>query len=392
MASPLPAQLIKERARALGFNLVGLTPARPSPHLLAYFRWLDQGRHGEMGYMARPDRQARRRDLGVILPGARSLVIVGLDYHTLSLPPEALADPGRGRIAAYAWGADYHALMLPRLKELAAWLGAQTGGAAATRAYVDTGAILERSHAQQAGLGFTGKNTMLIHPRRGSDFFLGEVITDAVFDAYDQPQREGLCGSCSRCLAACPTIAFPEPYVLDSRRCISYLTIELRGWIEPALRPLMGNWIFGCDVCQAVCPWQRFAVTSLETDFFPIEPGSGGPAAARAAGRSRPAHSTPGLAAARWPVPGGTSSCATPAWRRPTAARPIACRCWPACCTTPAPSCAATPPGRWGGWGAARTRSAANWPASPMRTFRRNCGPRWPRRPPIKRAARRPAP
>jgi epoxyqueuosine reductase len=111
---------------------------------------------------------------------------------------------------------------------------------------------------------------MLINPRRGSDFFLGELITDAVFDVYDQPQREGLCGSCTRCLAACPTNAFPEPYVLDARRCISYLTIEHRGWIDVNLRGLMGNWVFGCDVCQAVCPWQRFAVTSQETNFFPL--------------------------------------------------------------------------------------------------------------------------
>lgn len=224
-----------------------------------------------MGYMARPDRQSRRRDLGVIVPGARSLVIVGLDYHTLQLPPEALADPSRGRIAAYAWGADYHSLMLPRLRELAGWLQAASGGEAKSRAYVDTGAVLERSHAQQAGLGFTGKNTMLIHPQRGSDFFLGEIITDAVFDEYDQPQREGLCGRCTRCLSACPTQAFPQPHVLDARRCISYLTIEQRGWIDAALRPLMGNWVFGCDVCQVVCPWQRFAVQSLEGSFYPLE-------------------------------------------------------------------------------------------------------------------------
>ena len=270
LASPFPAQRIKDQARALGFNLVGLTPARPSPHLQAYFRWLDGGQHGEMGYLARPDRTLRRRDLGAILPGAQSLVIVGLDYHTLTSPAAALADPSRGRIAAYAWGADYHQLMLPRLKELAAWLRAEAGGELASRAYVDTGALLERSHAQQAGLGFTGKNTMLINPRRGSDFFLGELITTAVFDRYDQPQREGLCGGCTRCLAACPTNAFPEPYVLDARRCISYLTIEHRGWIDRALRPLMGNWVFGCDVCQAVCPWQRFAVQSLESDFFPL--------------------------------------------------------------------------------------------------------------------------
>ena len=127
------------------------------------------------------------------------------------------------------------------------------------------------------GLGFTGKNTMLIHPRRGSDFFLGEVLTEAEFDAYDQPQREGLCGRCTRCLNACPTQAFPEPYVLDANRCISYLTIEHRGWIERELRGKLGNWVFGCDICQAVCPWQRFAVQTRESDFFPRGPGARGP-------------------------------------------------------------------------------------------------------------------
>ena len=271
MSQPFLADKIKERARALGFNLIGLTPAAPSPHLLAYFRWLDAGQQGEMAYLSRPDRVARRRDLSAILPGARSLVIVGLDYHSLPLPPAALDDPARGRIAAYAWGQDYHRLMLPRLNELAAWMQAESRAAVKSRAYVDTGALLERSHAQQAGLGFTGKNTMLINPRRGSDFFLGELLTDAVFDAYDHPQREGLCGRCTRCLSACPTQAFPEPYVLDSRRCISYLTIEHRGWIDRTLRPQMGNWVFGCDVCQVVCPWQRFAIRTEETAFYPLD-------------------------------------------------------------------------------------------------------------------------
>jgi epoxyqueuosine reductase len=271
LTNPLRAQRLKDHAVALGFNLIGLTPAAPSPHLQAYLRWLEAGQQAEMDYMERPDRVARRRDLGAILPGVRSLVIVGLDYHSLPLPPAALGDPSRGRIAAYAWGQDYHRLMLPRLAELAAWMASESGAAARSRAYVDTGAVLERSHAQQAGLGFTGKNTMLIHPRRGSDFFLGEVLTEAVFDIYDQPQREGLCGRCTRCLDACPTQAFPAPYVLDARRCISYLTIEHRGWIDRALRDRLGNWVFGCDICQAVCPWQRFAVETRESAFFPID-------------------------------------------------------------------------------------------------------------------------
>jgi epoxyqueuosine reductase len=200
---------LKDKARDLGFNLIGLTPATPSPHLDAYLNWIAQGHHGAMGYLAREDRLARRRDLNVILPGVQSIVMVGLDYAALNIPQNILTDPTRGRISNYAWGVDYHDLMTARLEELADWLGGMA------RVYVDTGAILERSHAQQAGLGFIGKNTMLIHPRRGSYLFLGEILTTQAFDEYDQPHRASMCGSCTRCLNACPTDAFPAPYVLD---------------------------------------------------------------------------------------------------------------------------------------------------------------------------------
>jgi epoxyqueuosine reductase len=270
----LAADALRAQALTLGFNLVGITPAEPSPTLDAYLRWIDQGMHGTMAYMARPDRQARRRNLNVILPGARSLLLVGLDYRSDVIPESALQDPARGRIASYAWNLDYHDLMLPRLESLAAWMAESSG---TQRCYVDTGAILERSHAQQAGLGFIGKNTMLIHPRRGSYFFLGEILTDLEFDSYDPPHRPTMCGSCTRCLNACPTDAFAQPYVLDSRRCISYLTIEHKGWIERDLRPLMGNWIYGCDVCQDVCPFQRFALPTTELDFLPTGIDSAAP-------------------------------------------------------------------------------------------------------------------
>jgi len=259
--------MLKAHAQALGFSLVGTALARPAPTLAAYQRWLALGMHGEMAYLARRDRLARRRDLNQIVPGAQSIVVVGLDYFSGQFSDAALSDPARGRIAAYAWGLDYHNIMTPRLEELAAWLRGAAGGASAQRVYVDTGAVLERSHAQQAGLGFVGKNTMLIGPRRGSYFFLGEIITTAAFDAYDAPHRETMCGRCTRCLADCPTGAFPQPYVLDARRCISYLTIEHKGFIDPALRPLMGSWVFGCDICQDVCPWQRFAVETPELAF-----------------------------------------------------------------------------------------------------------------------------
>lgn len=265
------AKSLKARAAQLGFNAVGIAPAAPSPRLDAYFRWLEADMHGTMTYMARPDRQARRRDLNEILPGVQSIVLVGLDYHALpAFSAEVLRDPSRGRIASYAWASDYHDVMTPRLEALAGWLKAQTDGPALHKVYVDTGAVLERSHAQQAGLGFTGKNTMLINPRRGSYFFLGEILSTVAFDRYDPAQRETMCGSCTRCLAACPTDAFPQPYVLDSRRCISYLTIEHKGVIGSALRPLMSNWVYGCDVCQDVCPFSRFVVPTREPSFLPV--------------------------------------------------------------------------------------------------------------------------
>jgi len=264
-------EALRARTASLGFTQAGVIRAAPAPTLDAYLRWIEAGMHGAMGYLARPDREARRRDLNVILPGVRSLVIVALDYGTHAIPESVLADPRRGRISNYAWGADYHAIMTPRLEALAAWLRETSGDEVASRVYVDTGAVLERSHAQQAGLGFVGKNTMLIHPRRGSFMFLGEVLTTAAFDAYDAPHRPTMCGTCTRCLEACPTNAFAQPYVLDARRCISYLTIELKGAIPEDLRPLMGNWVYGCDVCQQVCPFTRFVQPTAETAFWPVD-------------------------------------------------------------------------------------------------------------------------
>lgn len=264
----LSSQNLKSYAQELGFSIAGIIPAAPSPTLAAYYRWLQAGYHAGMGYLARPDRTARREDLNVILPGIASMVIVGADYGA-AVPGDILTDSRRGRIAAYAWGLDYHDLMTPRLEQLATWL--QREGGFDHRVYVDTGAILERSHAQQAGLGFIGKNTMLIRPRQGSFFFLGELLLTAQFDTYDTPHRETMCGSCMRCQMACPTNAFPRPYVLDAGRCISYHTIENKGWIPADLRPLFGNWMYGCDVCQDVCPFQRFAPESQWPQLKPQE-------------------------------------------------------------------------------------------------------------------------
>lgn len=249
---------LHRRARQLGFDLVGVSPARlPEAHLDAFRAWLARGDHGEMAYMARPDRVERREDPALILPGVGTVVCVAVNYCPPP-PPTASSPPRRGRIARYAWGEDYHPWMLSRLEELAHVLRQETGGATRQRAYVDTGPLLERAFAAQAGLGFVGKNTCLIHPRLGSWLFLGELLVDVELPLAGAPSPPR-CGTCTRCIDACPTGALTAPYRLDARRCISYLTIELKGAIPPELRPLMGDWLFGCDLCQEVCPWQRFA-------------------------------------------------------------------------------------------------------------------------------------
>jgi epoxyqueuosine reductase len=260
------AQRICSRARELGFDLVGLAAAAPPPHLAAYREWVAHGYHGEMGYLARPERVARREDPCMILPSTRSIVCVGANYYTGDVPAELAGDPARGLISRHAWGRDYHYVLLARLEQLADSVREATGPVVEHRAYVDTGPLLERSLAVRAGLGFIGKNTCLIHPRIGSWLFLGELLLDAEL-APSSPISDVGCGTCQRCLAACPTGALIAPHILDARRCISYLTIELKGAIPRDLRPLVGNWIFGCDICQEVCPWQRFA---RQTDKLPF--------------------------------------------------------------------------------------------------------------------------
>ena len=264
----ISADDIRTKAQELGFNLVGFIPATPSVHLAHYLAWVDANLYGEMGYLARSDRVARRQDLSLILPDVRSMILVGLDYRPYFEDCAVLEDPSRGRIASYAWHLDYHPIVLDRLQSLASSLGMTTPS---NKCYVDTGAILERSHAWQAGLGFIGKNTMLIHPRRGSYFFLGEILTTAEVDEYGSPFPESQCGRCTRCLKACPTDAFPKPYILDARKCISYHTIENKGWVEHSLRSKFGNWVYGCDVCQEVCPWQRFTPHTPIEEFHPFD-------------------------------------------------------------------------------------------------------------------------
>ncbi|MSP11415.1 MAG: tRNA epoxyqueuosine(34) reductase QueG [Chloroflexi bacterium] len=240
----------------MGFDLVGVSREMAPGQAQAYRTWVEAGYGGKMAYLARPDALARRADMQLTLPEATSLISVGVSYFVKDLPAEIRHDPARGLIARYAWGQDYHDVLAPRLQVLGTFLAEECGTPVLSRPYVDTGPLLERNLAHQAGLGFIGRNTMLINPDWGSYLFLGELITTAELES-DKPDSRGTCGHCTRCLAACPTEAFVAPYVLDARRCISYLTIELKGPIPRELRSLMGNWIFGCDVCQEVCPWTR---------------------------------------------------------------------------------------------------------------------------------------
>jgi epoxyqueuosine reductase len=249
-------QQIIERAGALGFDSCRIAAAAPPRHGEEFRAWLRDGAEGEMEWLARG--QEKRCDPQQVLPGARSVIVVALNYWQ----GERITQPGSGRIARYAWGEDYHDVVLSKLKQLDAFLGDRGG---VQKCYVDTGPILERDHAAEAGIGWHGKSTMLIDPKLGTWFFLAEILTTLELPA-DLPQPER-CGSCQRCMTACPTGAITEPHRLDARRCISYLTIELKGSIPLELRPLIGDRIYGCDDCLDACPWNRFASVSREAAF-----------------------------------------------------------------------------------------------------------------------------
>src|SRR5262245_674773 len=258
-------QRIKAQALALGFDLVGIAPAQASPELAFFKRWLAAGYAGEMHYLERS--RERRQDLQQVVEGAQSVVVCGLNYDTDAPYSTAQTDPNRGWIARYAWGADYHQVMQDKLTQLQTFIAALVPPTVASKVYVDTGPVVERVYAKYAGLGWFGKNTCLLNTRLGSWLLLGELILPIPLE-YDRPALDH-CGTCTRCLDACPTQALLEPYVLDARRCISYLTIELKGAIPEALRPQMGNHIFGCDICQDVCPWNRKRYFTADSDLQP---------------------------------------------------------------------------------------------------------------------------
>jgi epoxyqueuosine reductase len=258
-------QRIKDKALALGFDLVGIAPAEGSPELAFFDRWLQAGYAGEMHYLQR--NAERRRDIQQVVPGARSVVVCGLNYNADYPYSTDCDDPDRGWVARYAWGRDYHDLMQEKLRLLQAFVTELVPQEVAGKLYVDTGPVVERVYAKYAGLGWFGKNTCMLNKPLGSWLLLGELILSLALD-YDRPALDH-CGTCTRCIDACPTDAILEPYVLDSRKCISYLTIELKGSIPEPLRPQMGQNVFGCDICQDVCPWNRKRTFGTEADLQP---------------------------------------------------------------------------------------------------------------------------
>ena len=263
--APALARQLEAQAYALGFDLVGITSLGPAETSPAFDAWVAAGRAGEMHYL--PRGAEKRRDTRLPYDGALSAIVVGMNYGG--------AEPG-GPVARYARGDDYHDVMVDKLNTLHAWLGEAFGAPIRGKAYVDTGPILERDLARRAGLGWFGKNTNLINPANGSFFFLGALLVELELPA-SAPFEADRCGSCTRCLDACPTNALVAPRELDATRCISYLTIELKGEIPEALREPMGDLLYGCDICQEVCPWnEKFATALPEGSPFAPRAALGG--------------------------------------------------------------------------------------------------------------------
>ena len=247
---------LHELARGAGFDACGFVAAQAAPHRQPFLRWLEQGWHADMHWLARSPE--RRTDPRNVLPGCRTVIVLAKGYFQGGSNPRP-----NGRIARYAYGEDYHELMLTAMEPICEFLS-QRGGI--QKAYVDTGPVLERDFAAESGIGWQGKSTMFLSQRLGTWFFLGTILTTLSIEA-DSPARNH-CGSCTRCIDACPTGAITGPYQLDSRRCISYLTIENKGSIPLEYRAAIGDRIYGCDDCLEACPWNRFAVATRENRFL----------------------------------------------------------------------------------------------------------------------------
>lgn len=252
---------VVELAHQLGFAHCRIAPGGSPPHADAFRQWLADGRAGEMAWLER--NQERRTNPELVQPGVKSVIVLAMNYFQGEPPSSEGESNGlRGKIARYAWNDDYHDLIVPKLSAIDQYLAAHGG---TQRYYVDTGPVLERDFAALAGIGWHGKSTMLINPQLGTWFFLAVIFTTLEF-LPDEPSANR-CGSCTRCIAACPTGAITAPHQLDARRCVSYLTIELKGSIPEAMRPLIGDRIYGCDDCLTACPWNRFAKISNEAAF-----------------------------------------------------------------------------------------------------------------------------
>lgn len=257
---------LKQEAQRLGFDLAGVCPAASPPRLEQFRQWLEAGYAGEMHYLA--DRVEAYEHPRHVLDGARSIVMLATSYQAQAPTPPAA---GQGRVSRYAWGEDYHDLIHERLTQLIA-VHRRLAPQSSVRGVVDTAPLLEREFAQLAGLGWVGKNTLLLNKRLGSWFFLAALLSSEEL-VYDEPFAGSHCGTCRACLDACPTGALVAPYLLDARRCISYLTIELKDHVPAELRDAQGDWVFGCDICQEVCPWNRHAARTEARAFEP-QPGS----------------------------------------------------------------------------------------------------------------------
>ncbi len=256
---------IKTRARELGFDLCGIAPAGDHPELTFFREWLDRGYAGDMAYLHRS--AERRADVRHVLPSARTVIVTATVYNTDRPYSVECADPSRAHIARYAWGDDYHDVVGARMERLLAWMTSVSPEPFEARAYVDTGPVQERVYAQYAGVGWIGKNTCVISPAIGSWIFLAEIICSLDLEC-DRPALDQ-CGTCTLCLEACPTQAIVAPGVLDSTRCISYLTIEQRGDIPSEFREAIGTHVYGCDICQEVCPWNQTPPVSVDPVWQP---------------------------------------------------------------------------------------------------------------------------
>jgi epoxyqueuosine reductase len=259
----LTSESIKQRAKEIGFDLCGIAPADAFPELQFLREWIDRGYAGTMGYL--PRTAGRRSDVRRVMPSARSVIMTGTVYNAGQPYSTQRNDAARGEVARYAWSADYHEVLGRRLEELLEWMRRAHPEPFEARAYVDTGPVQERVYAQYAGIGWIGKNACVINPEVGSWMLLAEIICSLPLEP-DAPAIDQ-CGTCTLCLEACPTGAFVEPHVLDATKCVSYLTIEYRGDIPEEHRAAIGNRIFGCDVCQEVCPWNAAPLTTTSAHW-----------------------------------------------------------------------------------------------------------------------------